>query len=61
MYAIRSYYVVRRQSGENTVRVVDAVRRELDRLRLDLPPGYELVVALDASRFIRSAVRDVAA
>jgi HAE1 family hydrophobic/amphiphilic exporter-1 len=52
--------LVRRQSGENTVRVVDAVRRELEQLRPDLPPGYELVVALDASRFIRSAVWDVA-
>jgi HAE1 family hydrophobic/amphiphilic exporter-1 len=52
--------LVRRQSGENTVRVVDAVRRELELLRADLPPGYELVVALDASRFIRDAVRDVA-
>ena len=52
--------LVRRQSGENTVRVVDAVRRELERLRPDLPEGYELTVALDASRFIRSAVFDVA-
>ena len=52
--------LVRRQSGENTVRVVDAVRRELERLRPDLPPGYDLVVALDASRFIRNAVWDVA-
>ncbi len=52
--------MVRRQSGENTVRVVDAVRRELELLRPDLPPGYDVVVALDASRFIRDAVFDVA-
>jgi len=52
--------MVRRQTGENTVRVVDAVRQELDRIRPDLPPGYELVTALDASAFIRSAIRDVA-
>jgi HAE1 family hydrophobic/amphiphilic exporter-1 len=50
---------VRRQSGENTVRVVDALRAELTRIRADLPPGYEMVVALDASKFIRNAIRDV--
>ncbi len=51
---------VRRQSGENTVRVVDAVKLELERIRADLPPGYEMILARDASRFIRSAIRDVA-
>ncbi len=50
---------VRRQSGENTVRVVDAVKLELERIRADLPPGYEMILARDASRFIRSAIRDV--
>ena len=52
--------LVRRQSGENTVAVVDSVRAELDRLRDELPPGYDMTVALDASRFIRSAIADVA-
>jgi HAE1 family hydrophobic/amphiphilic exporter-1 len=52
--------MVRRQSGENTVRVVDAVKAEIERIRPDLPEGYEMVVALDASKFIRSAIRDVA-
>jgi HAE1 family hydrophobic/amphiphilic exporter-1 len=52
--------MVRRQSGENTVRVVDAVKAELERIRPDLPPGYEMVVALDASQFIRGAIADVA-
>jgi HAE1 family hydrophobic/amphiphilic exporter-1 len=51
---------IRRQSGENTVRVVDAVKAELARIEADLPPGYEMILARDASRFIRSAIRDVA-
>jgi HAE1 family hydrophobic/amphiphilic exporter-1 len=51
---------VRRQSGENTVAVADAVKEELEKIRATLPPGYEMVDALDVSRFIRSAVRDVA-
>ncbi len=52
--------LVRRQSGENTVAVADAVRAELEVLRPDLPRGYEMSVALDDSRFIRSAILDVA-
>ncbi len=50
---------VRRQSGENTVAVVDAVKQELEAVRADLPAGYEMLVARDASRFIRSSIRDV--
>jgi HAE1 family hydrophobic/amphiphilic exporter-1 len=52
--------LVRRQSGENTVRVVDAVKAELERIRAELPAGARLEVALDASVFIRSAIHDVA-
>jgi HAE1 family hydrophobic/amphiphilic exporter-1 len=52
--------LVRRQSGENTVAVADAVKAELERIRAELPPGYQLAVALDASVFIRRAIRDVA-
>jgi len=52
--------LVRRQSGENTVAVANAVKAEIERLRPELPPGYELVVALDSSVFIKNAVRDVA-
>jgi HAE1 family hydrophobic/amphiphilic exporter-1 len=53
--------LVRRQSGENTVRVVDAVQRELEAIRADLPPGFEVVTALDASTFIRNATFEVVA
>ena len=52
--------LVRRQSGENTVAVADAVRGQLDHIRRDLPAGYEMIEAMDLSRFIRSAVHDVA-
>ena len=50
---------VRRQSGENTVAVADAIKRELEIVRADLPDGYEMVVARDSSRFIRSSIYDV--
>ncbi|NNL65628.1 MAG: efflux RND transporter permease subunit [Myxococcales bacterium] len=52
--------LVRRQSGENTVAVADAVKAELERLRASLPEGYVMEVALDDSLFIRSAIVDVA-
>jgi HAE1 family hydrophobic/amphiphilic exporter-1 len=51
--------LIRRQSGENTVAVADAVKAELERLRPTLPEGYEMRVALDDSLFIRSAIVDV--
>ena len=51
--------LVRRQSGENTVAVAAAVSRRLDELRTSLPAGYEMIEAMDSSRFIRSAVNDV--
>jgi HAE1 family hydrophobic/amphiphilic exporter-1 len=51
--------LVRRQSGENTVAVADAVGAALERVRQDLPPGYEIIEAMDLSRFIRSAIHDV--
>ncbi len=52
--------LVRRQSGENTVAVAEAVKEELARLRAELPPGYEMALAFDSSIFIRSAIRSVA-
>jgi HAE1 family hydrophobic/amphiphilic exporter-1 len=52
--------LVRRQSGENTVEVADAVKAALAELRADLPDGYQMAIAFDSSNFIRSAIRGVA-
>jgi HAE1 family hydrophobic/amphiphilic exporter-1 len=52
--------LIRRQSGENTVAVADAVKAQLDIIRRDLPAGYEIIEAMDLSRFIRTALHDVA-
>jgi HAE1 family hydrophobic/amphiphilic exporter-1 len=51
--------LIRRQSGENTVAVADAVKNDLDVIRRDLPAGYEMIVATDTSGFIKSSVREV--
>ncbi len=46
---------VRRQSGTNTVEVVDAVLARMKALQKELPPGYELSVQRDSSQVIRTS------
>ena len=51
--------VVRKQSGENTIAVVDRVRERYETLKGTLPPGVEVIFTRDASSFIREAVHTV--
>ena len=48
-----------KQSKANTVGVVDAVTREVGRLRTELPSGVEIEVVRDGSVMIRDSVEDV--
>jgi HAE1 family hydrophobic/amphiphilic exporter-1 len=48
-----------KQSKANTVGVVDAVNREIGRLRAELPPSVEIRVVRDGSVMIRDSVHDV--
>lgn len=50
---------IQKQSGANTVAVVDAVKKEIDRLSPELPPGTTVEMVRDASIMIRDSVRDV--
>ena len=50
---------VRRQSGTNTVQVVDAVKERLAELAPLTPAGYDIRVVRDLSEFIRASVRSV--
>jgi hydrophobe/amphiphile efflux-1 (HAE1) family protein len=50
---------IRKQSGENTVAVVDAVKARLDVLKKTLPPGSELTIVRDESAPIRTSVNAV--
>lgn len=43
---------VRRQSGTNTVDVVNDIKERLEELKKTLPPGYKLTVVRDQSTFI---------
>ena len=48
-----------KQSGANTVAVVERVKKEINRLQPELPPGTRIEVVRDASTFIRDSVKDV--
>ncbi len=47
---------VRRQSGQNTVQVVEAVRAKLDQIRRALPPEVKVTITRDDSQFIRASI-----
>src|SRR5438128_891330 len=51
--------VVRKQSGMNTVEVIDRVQAELDRLRAVLPADIEMRGIRDQSRFIKASIETV--
>ncbi len=49
----------RRQSGANTVEVIDGVKQKLEALRADLPADLRVAVIRDQSRFIRAALHEI--
>ncbi|MCA9168089.1 MAG: efflux RND transporter permease subunit, partial [Planctomycetales bacterium] len=50
---------VQRQSGENTVRVIEAIKQRLDRCRALLPLDVEVTVIQDQSRYILAALHEI--
>jgi HAE1 family hydrophobic/amphiphilic exporter-1 len=50
---------VRRQAGENTVAVIQAVKENLRRLADQLPPDVRLQVIRDQSRYIHAALHEI--
>ncbi len=51
--------VIQKAADANTVRVVDGVKRELARLRADLPSDLIIKVAYDQSTFLQESLADV--
>jgi len=47
---------VRRQSGTNTVRIIDAVKQRLAQIRRSLPPDVKLRIIRDQSVFINASI-----
>jgi HAE1 family hydrophobic/amphiphilic exporter-1 len=51
--------LVRKQTGTNTVEVIDHIKQRLDELRRVLPPDVTLQVVRDHSRFIKLSIHEV--
>ncbi|MCE9528400.1 MAG: efflux RND transporter permease subunit [Planctomycetales bacterium] len=51
--------IVQKQSGTNTVAVVDAVKRRLGKIKSALPGDIETEVIRDQSRFIKHSIEEV--
>ncbi len=51
--------LVRKQSGTNTVKVVEAVKASLAQIGRTLPPDYKVHTVRDQSRFIRRSFEEV--
>ncbi|MHB8880528.1 MAG: efflux RND transporter permease subunit [Thermodesulfovibrionales bacterium] len=50
---------VRRQSGANTVAVIESIKKNLIAARRELPAGIELTVIQDQSRYIYAALHEI--
>lgn len=51
--------LVRKQSGTNTVEVIDNIKEKLEEIKAALPQDIEMQVVIDQSRFIKKAVSQV--
>ena len=50
---------VRRQSGANTIEVIEGVKAELEKARAQLPPGVDVQIIEDQSRYIYAALHEI--
>ncbi|MDQ3665391.1 MAG: efflux RND transporter permease subunit [Acidobacteriota bacterium] len=50
---------IRRQSGANTIEVINGIKRELPRVASQLPADVKLETIRDQSRYIESALREI--
>ncbi|HNX68926.1 MAG TPA: efflux RND transporter permease subunit [Candidatus Omnitrophota bacterium] len=50
---------IRKQRGANTVEVAKAVKKRLTELKKTLPPGYDMDINFDSSKFIEDSVHEL--
>ena len=50
---------IQKQSGTNTVEVIDRVKKNIEAINKDLPPGLALNIAFDQSTYIRQSINEV--
>lgn len=52
-------FAIQKQSDANTVAVADGIKQELENLKPELPEGVRAIVAIDQSKYVTNALRDV--
>ncbi len=50
---------IQKQSGTNTVEVIDRIKKEMVKIGKSLPPGVSLNIAFDQSTFIKRSINEV--
>src|SRR5882762_9139157 len=50
---------IRRQSGENTVAVIEGIKKSLERLAAHVPPDVKMEIIRDQSRYIYAALHEI--
>ncbi|MBI5188413.1 MAG: efflux RND transporter permease subunit [Nitrospirae bacterium] len=50
---------IQKQSGTNTVEVINRIKKELESIKKTLPPGAKLEISFDQSDFIKRSIREV--
>lgn len=48
-----------KQSGSNTVKVADGVKKQLESIKKEIPPDINIYLATDNSEFIKDSINDV--
>ncbi len=51
--------VVRKQSGSNTVKVIDAVKHRIEELKAIVPGDFQMKIVRDQSRFIERSLEEI--
>ncbi|MDP2151618.1 MAG: efflux RND transporter permease subunit [Parvibaculum sp.] len=50
---------IQKQSGTNTVEVIERIKKELALIKETLPPGMKIEISFDQSSFIKRSIREV--
>ena len=50
---------IQKQSGTNTVEVIERIKKELEQISRSLPNGMKLAIAFDQSNFIKRSINEV--
>lgn len=50
---------IRKQRGSNTMAVADGVKAQMEKIKKDLPPGMDLYVNYDTTKFIEESIHEL--